>query len=236
VAFVSLAVVGIFLVCVPPFNQSITSALNRNDSSVIGHIEAIGRDLQAVVENIFGLGLSSADRVVMISAVPTPAPTPTASPKPNQSGGPTASSAPAAQAIAPVVDDNSDLESAGIGEDLYLSVLVSTGPLGGATFFAWCLGVTVALFRGARRTPRNWLVIGTATALVGSLVSAITSSALMRFTTAASSWLLLGLATGLVLSTSPGVAGFTRENLRALHGPLWRLGKTPRSASSAHPR
>jgi len=214
-AFLCLTIVGIFLIGVAPFNQSITSALDQNDSSVVGHMEALGRDVQAVIENLFGLGLGSADRIVDLQ-VATPAPTAMAQ----------ASQTPATTSSG--TSNNSDIESASIGEDLYLSVLVSTGPLGAATFFAWCLGVIVALFRGARRSARSWLVIGTTTALVGSLVSATTSSAMMRFTTAASAWLLLGLATSLVLATSPTkVAGFTRKNLSAPRRLSRHLRKHP---------
>ncbi len=190
-----LAITGVFVAGVPPFDESISSALNRSDSSVVGHIEAIGRDTQTFLKNIIGMGLGSADRVTAMSAEPTPG--------------------PAAQVGAGTTSAGVDSEDAGIGEDLYLSVLVSTGPLGGLTFCAWCLGVILALFRVSRKAAPNWLVIGTATALVGSLVSALTSSTLMRFTTAASSWLLLGLVTGMVLATSPGIAGFAWKDLSA---------------------
>ncbi len=214
-AFLCLTIMGIFLVSVPPFNQSISSALNRNDGSMIGHMEALGRDVQAVMENVFGMGLGSADRVVTNLPPASPTPQIVASPSPTPSG----------QSGTPAVNNTSDIESAGIGEDLYLSVLVSTGPLGAAAFFAWCLGLIVALVRGARQSTRKWLPIGTAAALVGSLVSASTSSAMMRFTTAASAWLLLGLATSLVLASSPKVAGLTRPRLRG-----W-LPRRPRKAS-----
>ena len=178
-AFLCLTIAGVFLVGVPPFDLSIESALNRSDSSVIGHIDAVGRDLQAIVKNVLGIGLGAADRTVYL-----PSPVPTSA---EQAGGPSGT-------------NNSDAESAGIGEDLYLSVFVSTGPLGVAAFVAWCLGVIVVILRGARQSNDKWFLVGTAAALVGSLVSATTSSALMRFTTAASAWLLLGLATSLALA------------------------------------
>ena len=76
-----------------------------------GHIEAIGRDTQTFLKNIIGMGLGSADRVTAMSAEPTPG--------------------PAAQVGAGTTSAGVDSEDAGIGEDLYLSVLVSTGPLGG---------------------------------------------------------------------------------------------------------
>ena len=196
-----LAIAGLFIATVPPFDESVTSALNRNDSSALGHVEAIGRDFDAFLKNIVGMGLGSADRAIAISE-------PSATP----SGQTAESSASSASST------STDSDTSGIGENLYLSVLVSTGPLGGVTFCAWCLGLIVVLFRGAQKSAHKWLLVGTATALVGSLVSAMTSSTLMRFTTAASAWLLLGLATGLVLASSPQIAGFTRADLRA---PAW---------------
>jgi len=192
-ALLCLAIAGIFIAGVPPFNDSITSALNRNDSSVIGHMEAIGRDVEAGIAHVFGLGLGSADRVVMQGAAP---------PKP-----------PPGSVVQPTTGSN-DAESVGLGENLYLSVLISTGPLGALTFVAWCLGVIVALLRGARKSPYRWLLIGAAAALIGALASALTSSALMRFTTAASVWLLLGLATGLVLALSPEAGDPPRLSFR----------------------
>jgi hypothetical protein len=206
-ALLCLAVAGLFVATVPPFDDSISSALNRNDSSALGHVEAIGRDVDAFLKNIVGLGLGSADQTVVIA--------------PPSSGQTTTTPA-----------GNGANDVSGIGENLYLSVLVSTGPLGGLTFCAWCVGLIAILFRGARKSPQKWLLIGSATAFVGSLVSAMTSSALMRFTTAASSWLLLGLATGLVLATSPELASFSKADFRV---PSWlsrriRIGSGARNA------
>ena len=199
-AILCLAIAGIFVAGVPPFNTSITSALDRNDASVLGHIEAIGRDVETGITNVFGLGLGSADRVVMKNAAP---------PKPKSSPG----------SVTQTTTGSNDAESVGLGEDLYLSVFISTGPLGALTFVAWCLGLIVALLRGARRSPNRSLLIGASAALIGALLSALTCSALMRFTTAASVWLLLGLATGLVLAVSPEAGdplrlGFPRPRRR----------------------
>jgi hypothetical protein len=196
-ALLCLAVVGVFLASVPPFDESITSALNRSDSSFVGHIEAIGRDADAFLKNIVGMGLGSADRIgVYDTQTATPQ---TATPQTNPGS---------------ATNDGSGSETAGIGENLYLSVLVSTGPLGGITFSLWCLGVIVALLSAARKSARKWLFVGTAAALIGSLISAMTSSTLMRFTTAASSWLLLGLAMGLLLANATGATATTQDDVR----------------------
>jgi O-antigen ligase len=173
-AFVCLVIVGIFLAGVPPFSYSIASALNRTDSSALGHISAIGRDVQASIQNIFGVGLGSAEQIIFTGPGST---------------GPTS----------PV----SGGDSAGLGENLYLSTLLSTGPVGVAAFIAWSLALIALLLRAARQSAQKWLVAGTAAALIGSLAAAMSSAALIRFTTAGSEWLMLGLATGLVLAVSP---------------------------------
>jgi hypothetical protein len=207
-AFLCLALVGVFLAGVPPFNSSITSVLNRDDSSAMGHLVAIGRDVDTALTHIFGLGLGGVDRTVSLQAVPTP--------QPVQTGGATGGA---------TVSGGSD-ESAGIGENLYLSVLVATGPLGAVTFTAWCLAVTLMLLRAAKQSASKWLIAGVAVAMVGSLVSAMSSSGLMRFTTAASDWLLLGLATGLVLAVSPNITVLDRQ---VFHAPR-RLSRLLRRA------
>ena len=213
VSFLCLMVVGIFLMGVRPFSDSITSALNRNDSSMLGHIEAIGQDVQVTIANIFGMGLGSADRVVGLQP----------------DSGQTAGASAGASAGGNIGSD----ESTGVGENLYLSVLVSTGPAGAVTFVAWSVGVVVLLLRAVRQSAHKWLLAGVATAMVGSLISAMSSSALMRFTTAASGWLLLGLATSLVLATSPEIASFKRPHLSS---PGWLsrlLGRNPEPGSDA---
>jgi O-antigen ligase len=175
-AFVCLVIVGVFLAGVPPFSYSIASALNRSDSSALGHISAIGRDVQASIENIFGVGLGSAEQTIL-TGPPATGPS---------SGGSTPNS-----------------ETGGLGENLYLSTLLSTGPVGAAAFAAWSLALVALLLRAAKQSGQKWLVAGTAAALVGSLTAAMSSAALIKFTTAGSEWLILGLATGLVLAVSP---------------------------------
>jgi O-antigen ligase len=179
-AVVCLVIAGAFVMIVPPFSYSITSALNRTDSSMLGHIEAIGRDVQTSIQHVFGVGLGSAERIVLTSS--------------GNSG-----------ASNPAGADT----SASLGENLYLSTLLSTGPLGAAAFIAWCLALAALLLRAARNSPHKWLVGGVAAALVGSLTSAMSSAALIRFTTAGSGWLILGLATGLVLAVSPQAPALT---------------------------
>jgi hypothetical protein len=196
-AFLLLTIAGIFVVGVPPFSYSISSALNRTDSSALGHIRIIGADAQTAIENILGLGLGGADQVILKT--------------PNST-----TSAPPAT--------SSNNETSGLGENLYLSTLLNTGPLGAAAFIAWCLGILVALLRAARRAANKWLVGGSAAALGGSMAAAMSSAALVRFTTAASTWLLLGLATGLVVALypdalrlsrpKPGVPGWISRRLR----------------------
>ena len=56
-----LVIVGAAMAVIPPFSYSISSALSRTDSSVIGHQEAIDEGAQVVVENPVGLGLGQAD-------------------------------------------------------------------------------------------------------------------------------------------------------------------------------
>jgi len=82
--------------------------------------------------------------------------------------------------------------AAGVGENMYLSLLVTVGPLGLVAFLAWFLGMGWTLFTSLRKS-RHWLVVGTLAALIGYGASAATASPLMRFTTSAHFWLLLGL-------------------------------------------
>ena len=185
-AFVCLVIAGSFVMVVPPFSYSITSALNRTDSSALGHIEAIGRDVQTSIQHVLGVGLGSADQIILTGS--------------DKSGTSKTSG----------TSGTADAEtSATLGENLYLSTLLSTGPLGAAAFIAWSLALVALLLRSARSSPQKWLVGGVAAALVGSLASAMSSAALIRFTTAGSGWLLLGLATGLVLAVSPNAPSLT---------------------------
>jgi hypothetical protein len=160
-SFIALAVVAAFIVAVPPFSYSITSALQGSDSSIVGHQIAIQDGLHTVQQNPGGLGVGQADHFGEAL-----------------SGG--------------TADDGT--ASAGIGENMYLAILASVGPLGLIAFLGWMIGLMVALFRrsGGLRSA-DWMAIGTGATLVAFSVSALSGSPLMRFTTSASFWLLVGL-------------------------------------------
>jgi hypothetical protein len=164
VTFVALAAVGAFLLIVPPFSLSISSALSMSDSSVIAHGDAIEEGIDTVTHNPLGLGVGQADQPGFAF------------------GGDAA---------------------AGVGENMYLSLLVTVGPLGLAAFLAWLLGVSSALL-AAFRENGHWLVVATLAALVGFAASAATASPLMRFTTSAHFWLLLGLVVATHQVDLPG--------------------------------
>jgi hypothetical protein len=83
--------------------------------------------------------------------------------------------------------------SAGVGENLYLALYVSTGPLGLLTFLGWVVGAGLSLWSGWRPSREAWAEVGLGAVLVGLLATSITASHLMRFTTAASFWLLVGM-------------------------------------------
>jgi len=84
---------------------------------------------------------------------------------------------------------------------MYITLLVSVGPLGFLAFVAWMAGLLKRLIAVRHRAPPpSWMVVGSGAALVGYLVSAMLASPLMRFTTSASVWLVIGLAAGLVLA------------------------------------
>jgi hypothetical protein len=210
IAFVCLMVVGVFFVSVQPFNASITSAFNRSDSSLLGHAAAIGRDVEAAVAHVFGLGVGSTDSGVHIDIGPTPNPSAPPTPNPSVQANQTQTTAE----TPPSGQTATDADTSGLGENLYLSVLLSTGPFGLVAFVVWCFGLMVVLLRAAGQSANKWLVVGSATALAGSMASAMTSSALLKFTTAASSWLLLGLATALVLANSSATGSAGRPHLR----------------------
>jgi len=82
--------------------------------------------------------------------------------------------------------------AAGVGENMYLALLVTVGPVGLAAFLAWSFGMAWTLLADLRR-DRKWLGAGMLAAVAGYAVSAGTASPLMRFTTSAQFWLLLGL-------------------------------------------
>jgi hypothetical protein len=94
-----------------------------------------------------------------------------------------------------------DSAGAGVGENMYITLLVSVGPLGFLAFVAWLVGLLKRLVAVRHRAPPvPWWVAATGAALLGYLVSAMLASPLMRFTTSASVWLLIGLAVGVTLS------------------------------------
>jgi hypothetical protein len=158
-----LVVVGAGLAVIPPFSYSISSALSRTDSSVVGHQQAIDEGVVVVAQNPFGLGLGQADQF--------------------------------GQALAGSGD------SAGVGENLYLALLVSVGPLGLLMFAAWVLGLLRPML--ASRDPTiGWIAIAVGCALVGYLAGGLLASPLMRFTTSATVWLVIGMTIG-ALSALP---------------------------------
>jgi hypothetical protein len=89
----------------------------------------------------------------------------------------------------------------GVGENIFIVLLVSVGPLGCLAFAAWMAGLLwhLAVIRH-RAPPPSWMVVGSGAALVGYVAAAMLSPALMRFTTSASVWLVVGLCTGLMLA------------------------------------
>jgi hypothetical protein len=113
-------------------------------------------------------------------------------------------------------------ESSGVGENLYLSLWVNTGPLGLAAFLGWVAGLWVALV-SVRQGPDGWAAAAVAGALVGYLAAALTSSALMRFTTSASFWLFTGLLAASAASADLRGA-FQRIGHRLLRG--WKTAQT----------
>lgn len=92
-----------------------------------------------------------------------------------------------------------DGDTADVGENMYLAILVTVGPLGFVAFVGWMLGVTVWLLRRPRGSPGHWAYVAGGAALTGLAVASLTSSPLMRFTTAASAWLIIGLLVGMSL-------------------------------------
>jgi O-antigen ligase len=159
-----LAAIAAFIVTVPPFRYSVTSAVDGRDSSIVGHQQAIDEGLESVRNNPVGLGVGQADQFGEAL-----------------SGGPTAGGA-----------------SAGIGENMYLSIATSIGPIGVIAFVGWLVGVGGALFRRtASSRAKDWMALGTGAALIAFSVSALSGSPLMRFTTSATFWLLVGIFVAL---------------------------------------
>ena len=163
-----VAIVVLFIVLVPPFSYSVSSAFGGTDSSMAGHTEAIQEGIRTVIHNPLGLGLGQADQ------------------------------------FGAVFSD----ASAAIGENVYLVLHVSVGPIGLVLFIGWVVGVLLSLIQSLRPGKAAWMQVGMAATLVGLLVAAVTASPLLRFTTAASFWLLVGLQ--VPNSPSPRLAVLSR--------------------------
>jgi len=93
--------------------------------------------------------------------------------------------------------------SAGVGENMYLALMVSVGPLGLIAFVLWIAGVLRVLLTASSAAVPRWMFVGVAAALGGLLLSSATASPLMRFTTSASLWILVGLAVGSIEHSVP---------------------------------
>lgn len=128
-----------------------------------------------------------------------------------------------------------DQAGSGVGENMFLELLVSVGPLGFLAFVAWLVGLFKVLTKSWRRPPpHNWIVLGIGTALLGYVVSSMFSSALMRFTTSATVWLIVGLAVGVALaaraSASASVSGAVPEPAAELASTAGAPGKADNPA------
>jgi O-antigen ligase len=159
-----LVIVGAAMAVIPPFSYSITSALSRTDSSVIGHQQAIDEGAQTVADNPVGLGLGQADHFGQALAEGTGA-------------------------------------SAGVGENIYLALLVSVGPLGFLMFAAWVLGMIQPMI-GSRDPTIGWIAVAVGCSLVGYLAGGLLASPLMRFTTSSTVWLIIGMTIGALSAVS----------------------------------
>jgi O-antigen ligase len=84
--------------------------------------------------------------------------------------------------------------SEGVGENLYLAMFVSVGPIGLVLFGGWLLGVGKSLLPTLRPPSTSWARIAMLALLIGFIIASTTASMLLRFTTAATFWLLLGMA------------------------------------------
>lgn len=98
--------------------------------------------------------------------------------------------------------------TADVGENMYLAILVTVGPLGFIAFVGWMLGLVVHLLRKPPAPTGHWAYVAGGSALAGLAVASLTSSPLMRFTTAASAWVIIGLLIAV------SIAGETRADTR----------------------
>jgi len=175
---VGLAAAAIFIVLVPPFSYSVTSALSGTDSSVRGHQEAVEEGIGTAIDNPIGIGMGQGDHF--------------------------------GDALA---TEGGESASAGIGENLYLSLFVSVGPIGLAAFVAWVAGVGLSLWPGWRAARGAWARVAMGALLAGFLVAALSAAPLLRFTTAGTFWLLCGLFVPVI--TSAAIRG--RADTRGAH-------------------
>ena len=85
------------------------------------------------------------------------------------------------------------VESAGVGENMYLAIYTSVGPLGLLAFVIWLAAILAELLLRVRRSLPQWVAVGVGAGLLAEAAAAMSASTLMRFTTAASVCLLVGL-------------------------------------------
>jgi hypothetical protein len=84
-------------------------------------------------------------------------------------------------------------DAAGVGENMYLTIYASIGPLGFLAFIVWLGALLLDLLVRRRPSMPTWVLIGVGAGLLAEAGAAMTASTLMRYTTAASLWLLVGL-------------------------------------------
>jgi hypothetical protein len=175
-ALVSAAVV---IALVPPFALSLVSVASGSDPSTAGHVYAVQTNIDTYLDNPLGVGVGSADKFGAVDLDPN------ASPGPGEPTGP-----------------DSNAEGLGVGENLYLSLLINVGPLGLLFFGAWIIGAMALLLRRVRNGSPSWVVVATLAATLGYLASAMTSSPLFRFSSSGSYWLLLGIVVAMAIGSA----------------------------------
>jgi hypothetical protein len=107
--------------------------------------------------------------------------------------------------------------SAAVGENLYLAMFVSIGPIGVLLFVGWLLGVAKSLLPTLKPEPSAWAQTAMFSLLIGFVIASATASLLLRFTTAATFWLLIGMSVPLLTAVTSGEPGKRPE---PEHGPL----------------
>lgn len=119
-------------------------------------------------------------------------------------------------------------ESAGVGENMYLTTYASVGPLGFLAFILLLVGMLWDLFGRLRPKLPAWIPIGVGVGLLAELAAGLSASTLMRFTTAAGIWLLVGLVIAV-----PG--GALRPDFAAVLHPRKWLASRGKDAKAAEP-